>query len=656
MDKYPPEKLSLLPTVLRRQLLLHLPAVDLHRLENTSVTVGFDMTLYWKALLDHVNQVMYPSDGGHGLCWATSDGPFVEGKCFEKDSCIANSKENFLDGVALHIAIPQKVSPKDYYAYMRKVSKKSKYSYPHAKLFCLPYQFPSAHDSHIASLYMKATLQRSGLNYFCSSDGLIVPSRLESAFITIPWDDESTTSILSLMRILVDVFDYRAPLLPFDSSHDELYSDGSNAALVEQFLSQVRTIEAVVPHNKRVPEVTQLPKLLNDVLKTNLLSRTSKVRKLKMSSHFPPHPFRTHIEILAPYLSQQFVASSDLTPYRGLQEIEIYNVMDEKAFMTSTRAYPLYKLAAIIENQEQLQKVRLQGMFPATPGCKALMVALAGLVSKRSLKELRVIGTGKGSEVNVDLLAQLLVSYLYSPTSHAQQLVLYGLRFTTRSKHGRHGPLVHQPRCAIEGQDKKSLILDSLELSPLAPVLQQIPPVSLESLDLSTINSSETRSNLPNITASAVIIDFESRCNLEVGATVSALILNSHIKKLRVSSHYEFIPNSYLSSLGVVIAEHAKLFQTLKSITFRNSKAKHPKQLCDDTFYSSLIDLAQVVPLELKLQNMEHYLRILHQVWKEKNPAQKFCKLVVFEYPDFANDMPLLQEMAEAIQGVTDYL
>jgi len=238
LDKYTPEILSLLPKLLRRQLLFRLPAIDLHQLENTPVTDDFDhdMSIYWKALLEYVKEVMYhpmnPSETRHPFCLAMGNCPFLEEKCYESDE--ADSKNVFLDGVALHIVLPQKAEAG--------VSQQpTDYSYPHAKLFCLPYQLPPQRKNRISSLYMKATLQASRLKYLCSSNSLMIPSRLESIYITEPWDNQSITCVLSLLRILVDIFDYRAAALPLDSSYDEFYRQ--NAALLERFLSQVEVID-----------------------------------------------------------------------------------------------------------------------------------------------------------------------------------------------------------------------------------------------------------------------------------------------------------------------------------------------------------------------------------------------------------------------------
>ena len=50
---YPTELLSLLPTSLRRILFAHLPAIDLQRMEQTSLAEGIDTSSYWEALYNN---------------------------------------------------------------------------------------------------------------------------------------------------------------------------------------------------------------------------------------------------------------------------------------------------------------------------------------------------------------------------------------------------------------------------------------------------------------------------------------------------------------------------------------------------------------------------------------------------------------------------
>ena len=50
---YPTELLSFLPTSLRRHFFAHLPAIDLHRMEQTSLAEGIETSSYWKELFQN---------------------------------------------------------------------------------------------------------------------------------------------------------------------------------------------------------------------------------------------------------------------------------------------------------------------------------------------------------------------------------------------------------------------------------------------------------------------------------------------------------------------------------------------------------------------------------------------------------------------------
>lgn len=313
-------------------------------------------------------------------------------------------------------------------------------------------------------------------------------------------------------------------------------------------------------------------------------------------------------------------------------------------------------LATLIGNQNQLKKIRLQGKFPATSSCDALMVALADLVSKPSVNELNLVGE-EGSAVNLGPFLHLMVSYLFSPATNEQRLILHGFKFRKGMTRSR---LPLDQYSVTEGENRKTLDLSGMDMFPLIPQLLQVPPVVLKCVELSSIHSStspsEKHSCLPNITAKNVVVQFEGKCDPEVNGTVTSLILNSSIECLCVSSYYYPIPNSYLSSLGRVIAKHAELFHTLKSITFCNSRDADDPKFDDCTLCDSLISLGQAVPLELKFQNMVSSIQMLHKIWKEKNLSQKFRKLVILKYSGYEKDIVNYQEMADSIQGVTELL
>ena len=96
LDKYTPNTLSLLPAHLRHQLVCHLPAFDLHKLEGTPVVSGLDISTYWQALYDYFRKIISP-ECKYCHCYQCSE--------FESNSTNKNRgpKENVLSLAESHV-------------------------------------------------------------------------------------------------------------------------------------------------------------------------------------------------------------------------------------------------------------------------------------------------------------------------------------------------------------------------------------------------------------------------------------------------------------------------------------------------------------------------------------------------------------------------
>ena len=635
LDKYTPDILSLLPAHLRHQLLCRLPALDLHKLESTPVARGLDVSTCWQALYDYIRKMLYPE------C--------EDSRCYQcpnfRENIMPNKnrgpKESVMRLAASHM-VQELVLVRGYFLCTKKspggISQRL-----NAILFCLPEKFPSVkEDSNVSeSQCMQAPFELTGLYYYDSALGLVIPSRLTS-FILV-WKERTPDCALSLMKVLLDCFSYRSHYVPMqDVVHLFFGYDSSKWMIVEKYLSQAETICC----SYSFPLHNEFDSWKN-ILRENFCAEDTRLSNLVILSrdHFS---LPMYIDLFSQYLGCP-PPTVHLPTYKGLKELVVHTYRDESVSIKSADQ-TLYKLAAMIDNQEQLTTLtcELQGFFQATPQSDAVMMAIARLMEKSCMEEVKICGT----RLNIAPVSKVVSSYLFTPTSHEQVFELL-VRDVSSGFMGKGKKVIdtHFTECryststsTIDGQCMKSLSLDLEQLPSLFAIFSKVPvPVTLKTIEL-TINgpAAEKHSLLPNLAAHSVILNFKEKRNgpslhyaikdyttLEVGATGRALILNNRINHLCVSSSTLPIPSLYLKSLGSVIMKHAEQFQSLQSIKISNGRSKEVLDPNNFAFCKSLISLAQVVPLELRLEHMMQHLRKLIKVWKENKSIKKFAKIVL---------------------------
>ena len=628
LDKYTPNTLSLLPAHLRHQLLCHLPVYDLQSLESTSVVCGLDVSTYWQALYDYFRIILYPGCDYIGCH-----------DCFNlKEIIVPNEnrgpKESVLRLAASLIRFPT-YSDKGYAFCLRKTP--HGISHLNVTLFCLPDRFSSDNVSK-SRCNIQAIFELTGLCYFDSNLGFLIPSRLTSLIVVNvgPWNILYPDNALSLMKMLVNHFNYRSHHIPVSGfMHAILFGHISSIRMIaEKYLSQA---EMICCNSNELRESHF--DIWRNILKENFCAQDATLSKLKLKNS-DYESFHLGMELLSPYLGCA-TASLDLPTYKGLKEIVIHSLWDDKTI--SSAEHPLDKLAVIIDNQDQLKTLHLHGRFLATPQSDAVMMAVARLMEKKSVESVKLCGDGH-SQLNITSVSKVVSSYLFTPTSHKQVLKL-SVHYVSTGFMGRGKKMIdtHFEECShiastVDGQCMKSLSLDLEQLPSLYPIFSKTPiPVTLKTIELAISGSTaEKYSLLPSFMANTVTLKLKDTYmsqpgSFEIDATGCALILNDRINHLCVSSRFHPIPSSYLNSIGEVIAKHAEHFQTLKYIEINNGKVKEYHNRGPEDFTTlceSLISLAQVIPLELRLQNMLEHLRDLNQVWKKKNPSEKFSKIV----------------------------
>ena len=664
LNQYPTDLLSLLPTMLRHQLLSRLPVFDLLNLENTSVTNEFEMTPYWKALSNNTN-----STRPHL--------PFDESLSY-------NFKDILLDKILNQVTKPLRYKSR-LDSSPRGCTCSRTHPNPLANLLSLPHWFPMPGVPDLLDVsdpinrYIKSICTSSGLQCICLYHNYVIPRHFESLYIGNPWKDwdqhVQTTIKMVLSMVAVDSLTH---------SIDYEYHDISSIFhkendLVKQFLSYVHSIKLncssgnCIHHHKGPSHLSDHDP--TDVFKTILSVQNPKLRKVKIpdssSLRYVNTPFivRQQLQSMVRFFAPGFGTPrniSDFTPYGGLVDLEISCLRDEvdsKGWRNQSTAYPLCQLAAIIAHQKHLRNVNLQGMFKQTSGCEILMTALAEFICKPTFESLSITGMEishshtESAEINCDWVIKLFVSFLTSHATCEQHLLFSNINFV--GKCGRHRTLFSE--LPDDSQYRKNLSLTNVELGlGMIPVLSKIPPICLKSIKINQIRSCNCLnvfSNLNNIVTSELSLEFifPLKGGKEIDKLIAPLLLNNKIKKLFFSTKrcLLYVALSEHLGLGILISEHAKRFKTLETIIIVNLSNFEPHE---GVFYNSLIDLAQVVPLKLTLHAQQNYLEFFYTLFQERGLAQKIHRLEIQKDLVDSECSSLLMDISEELIHCCDYI
>ena len=637
LDHYHPDLISLLPTSLRHQLLLRLPAIDLHRLENTLATENFDMTHYWKALYNRF-----------GFNYSFISTPET-----------TNFKDRFLNEVIECIPLSLKC---------RLHSAKPRFDrtnyLTHPKLLhrftCLPYWFSLDNQQSEPPHYVKSTASTYGLKYIGSQYNYIFPYCFESLYIDNPWI-EWKAHVMTSIKILSECFHTCSNLIHYEC-HDLTSFLNCDKDFILKFFAGAQSIKLTCssPICRSSQPVHLAEHDPSDIFSLILSAKNPTLRKIKAPDfsaechNITPFIIHQFLQSLVRFFAPGFGSPTSLPvfiPYKGLVELEFSCLSDTVNKVNPLKhEYPLYQLAAIIDNQENLRSVNLQGVFTPTPGCDSLMIALANFTRKCTYETLSIKGVNTKREystnmtINSDAAVQLFVNFLTSPTTHEQSLLISNVNFIGECRIPQSLLSLLPP----ETQKHKILTLDGVGLGKqMVFVLSQVPPICLKMLKLYLSTSFSTLSNLHNLTATELILDLYiiDKIEMEIGKVLAPFILNKEIEKLSI--HFEEETNwSHLASIGRVISKHAKTFKTLQFVTV-NTNVSMVTQFSDiNTFYNSLVDLAQVVPLELGLCTLGEQLQILRKIYSNRKSIRKIPVLVC--YSRFGYDTPV-KDIAENV-------
>ena len=381
---YSTELLSLLPTSLRRFLFAYLPAIDLQRIEQTSLVEGIDTSTYWEALY-------------HTL-----------------PSFMSREQENTVDYKAI---------------FLRYVVNCTVYSDSEVLFHLL--SLPLIIESYMEYSNIKSMLVASGLEE-SSYRHAIIPCRFKPLYSNDPWTSFVDNGITTV-KVLMNNFEiyaktnmhwYQGSRSKFTLFHELEKRDGGYDLIREFF----RNTKSITLHYGRD---------CSDENPSHLFKAALSSENPKLSKVIIYRIFHTDVsqpmKYIAPFLSPSVSSHSDLkcTPYDRLQELYISEIGDCLRIQRSLpqnvpkSASSLYQLARIIKHQKQLRRVEFAGsLLYASPGFDALFKSLVYFVSLPSFEKLHISGFLK-----TDGTLMMLIRFLTVPTTHVQSVLLSDVYF-----------------------------------------------------------------------------------------------------------------------------------------------------------------------------------------------------------------------------------
>ena len=418
---YSTELLSLLPTSLRRFLFAHLPAIDLQRMEQTSLAEGIDTSSYWAAL--------YHS--------------FI----IRKYSFEPREQENNVDYKAI---------------FLREVVICTLYSKNEVLVHLL--SLPLIIQSYIEYNNIKSMLVASGLEVSSYRHAIIIPCRFKALYSNDPWTSFVDNG-LTTVKVLMNNFEIYANtnLYWYQGSEFSLFNELENRDvghdLIGQFFRNTESITLTLHYDRDCSDENP-----SHLFKAVLSSENPKLSRVIMWRIFHTDVSQP-MKYIAPFLSPSIRSHSDLkcTPYDRLQELYIAELGDSLRIQrilpqnVPKSASSLYQLARIIKHQKQLRYVKFAGsLLYASPGFDALFTSLVYFVSLPSFEELHISGFLK-----TDGTLMMLIRFLTVPTTHVQSVLLSDVYFVGEcSKHVLHN-LIALPNV---NQENKILKVNNVEV------------------------------------------------------------------------------------------------------------------------------------------------------------------------------------------------
>ena len=389
---YSTELLSLLPTSLRRFLFAHLPAIDIQRMEQTTLAKGIDTSSYWEAL--HHSFIIRPS--------------FVSRKQ-EKN---VDYKAIFLRNVVYWTL------------------------YWNNEVLDHLLSLPLIIQSYMEYNNIKSMLVASGLEV-SSYRHAIIPCRFKPLYSNDPWTS-FVDNRLTTVKVLMNNFETYANtnLRWYQGCKFSLFNEIERRDVRHDFIGEFfRNTKSVTLHYGRD---------CSDENPSHLFKAVLSSENPKLSKVIIYRIFHTDVsqpmKYIAQFLSPSISSHSDLkcTPYDRLQELYISEIGDSLRIQRSLpqnvpkSASSLYQLARIIKHQKQLRRVKFAGsLLYASPGFDALFKSLVYFVSLPSFEKLNISGFLK-----TDGTLMMLIKFLTVPTTHLQSVLLSDVYFVGKcSKH-----------------------------------------------------------------------------------------------------------------------------------------------------------------------------------------------------------------------------
>lgn len=389
LDQYSLEYLTLLPTTMRHQLLIRLPAVDLQLLENTFFLKDIDTELYWKRIFCHFQESL-PS---HCVCLSSNYNSANLKPCSFKEDFLNKAVDSVLQyhpDTCRHIC---HCLPLTSFISIRYVSRSME-----------------LHPYNRYNDYVKRVFEHAGLCLVCSQHKIVFPLRLQATKHLSSCVNNYKESVLAAIDILTNCFDhfpkyltvYKPPFKSQDVFQLQIHP------LIKYFLASIKILRCA-------GEFKNMKRTFHTVSKP--LSCLKSLHIGHLCTTYDTSCCALQLEKCLPF----FTPTHECPAYDGLEELFVQDLQDHSGALLS-------RLSSMLLNQKHMRRIELTGQLNSNQNFEIFLSTLFTLTEQPQFERFDIQLYNYNDNLSIEEFLKVLVSTLSTSCTHHFLLPLNNIK------------------------------------------------------------------------------------------------------------------------------------------------------------------------------------------------------------------------------------